>query len=198
MQTSCTSAGSSPVEILAKKVSRAIAGLRMVRKYLPFKTLVNLYHSLIQLLFDYCSIVWFNVNACQTERLQKLQNRAARIITQSSYEIRSQDILNDLKWDNLSVTRSKHLMIMMHNIMHGKAPKYLTNKFHGVMNSTHYNLRNKDINLKVSKPNSKYMRKCFIYQGVRSWNLLPSELKKTESIVSFKKCINTSPPTTNL
>ena len=32
------------IEILAKKVSRAIAGLRMVRKYLPFETLVNLYN----------------------------------------------------------------------------------------------------------------------------------------------------------
>ena len=142
--------------------------------------------------------MWFNVNACQTERLQKLQNRAVRIITQSSYEIRSQDILNDLKWDNLSVRRSKHLMIMMHNIMHAKASKYLTNNFHRVMNLTHYNLRNKDINLKVPKPNSECTRKCFIYQGERSWKLLPSERENTESIVSFKKCINISPPTTNL
>ena len=36
---------------LAKKITRVIAGLRMVRKCVPFGTLITLYNSLIQPLF---------------------------------------------------------------------------------------------------------------------------------------------------
>lgn len=57
----------------AKKVSKAIGGLRIVRKYVPFHTLMTLYKSLIQPLFDYCSTVWNSINVSQSERLQKLQ-----------------------------------------------------------------------------------------------------------------------------
>ena len=35
------------------------------------------------------------------QKLQKIQNRAARIITKSDYDIRSTDILGDLGWENL-------------------------------------------------------------------------------------------------
>ena len=41
------------VNHLAKKITWAIAGLRMVRTYVPFCTLMTLYNSLIQQLFDY-------------------------------------------------------------------------------------------------------------------------------------------------
>ena len=39
-------------------------------------------------------------NQEQSQRLQKLQNRAARVITQAGYEIRSSDLLIKLGWDN--------------------------------------------------------------------------------------------------
>ena len=67
------------------------------------------YYSLIQSLFDYCAIVWNNANLTQRYRLQKLQNRAVRVMTKSPYEIRSNDILNDLGWDTSAVRRSKHI-----------------------------------------------------------------------------------------
>ena len=49
---------------------------------------------------DYCSEVWSCMGKSQCDRLQKLQNRAGRIITFSDYNTRSADILQDL--DTLS------------------------------------------------------------------------------------------------
>ena len=39
-------------------------------------------------------------NQEQSQRLQKLQSRATRVITQAGYEIRSSDLLIKLGWDN--------------------------------------------------------------------------------------------------
>ena len=109
--------------------------------------------------FDYCALIWNNANITQRYRLQKLQNRAVRVITKSPYEIRSNDILNDLGWDTLVVRRSKHIWIMIHKIMHIQAPSYLIDQFHRVIDTTSYNLRNNDINLKLPMANTENLKK---------------------------------------
>ena len=48
-------------------------------------------------------------------RLQRLQNRAGRIITLSDYKTRSAGILQDLGWDTLAQRPSKQLVISVFN-----------------------------------------------------------------------------------
>ena len=45
--------------------------------------------------FYYCDVVWSNLNESLT--LQKLQNRAARVILSANYDARSHDLLESLK-----------------------------------------------------------------------------------------------------
>ena len=49
------------------------------------------------------TIVWENYGTVLKNKVQKLQNRAASIITRSGYEIRSANILSNLKWMILKV-----------------------------------------------------------------------------------------------
>ena len=46
-------------------------------------------------------IVWGIGNAYSLKKLQKMQNRAARVITGKSYDVRSKDILQELSWQPL-------------------------------------------------------------------------------------------------
>ena len=39
------------------------------------------------------------------DKLQKIQNRAGRVIAGSSYDVRSVDVLNNLKWKTLETRR---------------------------------------------------------------------------------------------
>ena len=41
------------------------------------------------------------------DKVQKIQNRAGRIITGASYDIRLVDVLDNLKWKNLETRRSQ-------------------------------------------------------------------------------------------
>ena len=48
------------------------------------------------LYFNYCSAVWGDINIKKlADKLQKMQNRAARILTFSSYDVRSSVLLAD-------------------------------------------------------------------------------------------------------
>ena len=49
-------------------------------KIIPFNVLINVYDSLIQPHFDYCNVVWSNSGIGLSDKLQRLQNRAARIL----------------------------------------------------------------------------------------------------------------------
>ena len=62
------------------------------------ETLKTIYYSLVQPYFDYCGVVWGAYSTTRADKLQKLQNRAAQIITRADlYCIRSSDVLNSLK-----------------------------------------------------------------------------------------------------
>ena len=60
-----------------------------------------MYHSLVLPYFDYCSLVWNNCSQTLKDKVQRLQNRAARVITGDNYnyDIRSSDIFNKLGWN---------------------------------------------------------------------------------------------------
>ena len=67
-----------------------------MKMFVPQATLISVYNAIVQPHFDYCSLVWDIGNAYSLKKLQKMQNRAARVITGKSYEVRSQSILQEL------------------------------------------------------------------------------------------------------
>jgi hypothetical protein len=52
-------------------------------------------------------MIWGNCGESLRDKLQKFQNRAARVITGNSYKIRSIDILKKLDWKTLGERRKE-------------------------------------------------------------------------------------------
>ena len=84
-----------------------IGALKRVRLFISMHTAIKIHKGLIELHFDYCRAVWDGLTQQLSDKLQKLQNRAIRVITRSSYNTSSRFLLNSLGWDNLSVRRAK-------------------------------------------------------------------------------------------
>ena len=82
------------IHTISKKISAGIAILRRVSRFIPFDTRVNMYNALVMPYFNYCGAVWGNINKELADKLQKLQNRAARILTFSNYDVRSSVLLD--------------------------------------------------------------------------------------------------------
>ena len=120
---------SSQIDAIAKKISSAIGGLRQIKSFVPQKAQITIYNALILPLFDYCDQIWENTSKGNLDCFQRLQNRAARVITKSECEIRSRDILNNLKWGNLDCRRNKHELITMYKILNSGAPSHLGDQF---------------------------------------------------------------------
>ena len=69
------------IDTICRKVGSGIGIIKRVKPFVPWETLQNLYNSLVLPYFDYCSSLWDNCGSMLKEKLQKLQNRAARIMT---------------------------------------------------------------------------------------------------------------------
>ena len=69
------------IDKLSKKIASGIAAIKRSRDFVPTPTLHCIYNDLIQSQFDYRNIVWGNCGKTLFDRLQKHQNRAARVLT---------------------------------------------------------------------------------------------------------------------
>ena len=102
-----------------EKISSAIGALKRIRPFISESTALQIYQSLILPHFDCCSYVWDELNAALSDKLQKLQTRAARIITTSSYDTSVSFLLNSLHRDKLSIRRKKLKAILMFKTIKG-------------------------------------------------------------------------------
>ena len=132
--------------------------------YVPISTLIKVYNAIILSHFDYCSLVWDECADYLLTKLQKLQNRAARVITGSSYETNSEDILSELNWQPLKERfRIKKAMFAYNVRNNDKLPQSIINRFKTKDNSI-YNLRNNYTDFVLNKTkNQFYEEKYYLF-----------------------------------
>ena len=95
-------------------INAGLANLKRVSATIPFDTRMNMYNALVVPYFNYCSTVWGNIGKGLSDKIQKLQNRAARILTISNYATRSTNLLDELGWESLENKRLKQLATIMY------------------------------------------------------------------------------------
>ena len=117
---------------VVSKVAKVLAALRRLRPICPQSTLVTIYKSLILPHLNYCCAVWGCIGNGLSLRLEKLQNRAARMITGFSWYVRSAQILRALNWESLADRRAKRLKSLMFKTPNNLLPEYLSDKFTSV------------------------------------------------------------------
>ena len=83
------------MKVLCSKVSRAIGFLKDAKKFVPKETLIQMYKGIVEPHFRYCCSEWGSCD--ETRALQKLQNQAARIVSNSSYDTSATLLIKNLK-----------------------------------------------------------------------------------------------------
>ena len=65
----------------------------LAKRYLPRETVQLMYRSVNEPYFRYCCPIWGSTSSTNLQRLQKLPNRAARIVTDSPYDAHSEPLI---------------------------------------------------------------------------------------------------------
>ena len=149
-----------------------------------------MYKALVMPYFNYCIAVWGNINKGLADKLQKMENRAARILTFSNYEVRSSVLLDELGWERLEYVRLKQLAVTMYKIHNNLSPSYLRQIFTNTSNVHSHSLRNSELNYYVPRPRTESAKGTLHYRGSVVWNKIPSEIRKLPSLNVFKTSVH--------
>ena len=174
------------IDKISKKIASGIGALKRMRPFVPSSTLKYIYSSIIQPHFDYCCVVWDNCSKSSADKLQKLQNRAARILTFSSYDTNADLLIKKLGWRKLDSQRKIQKVTMVYKSLNGLNPDYLQPLFNYRNSVINYTLRDTEGKLTVPMPRTNYLKNSFGYSGAELWNNLPIHVRQAVTLKQFK------------
>ena len=170
-----------------KKASRGIGMLKYSKRYLPKESLIMLYRGLVEPYFRYCCPVWGSCGATALDKLQKLQNRAARIVTNSPYDASALHLIGSLGWLTIKELIDFETSKMVYKSLNVLAPDYLRNIFQKISEATNRQLRNSNTDLRLPLLRTSTGQKSFAYKGAKVWSDLDSVVKASTSFSSFRR-----------
>jgi hypothetical protein len=175
---------------IRKAVGYKLALMRRISSFVPPKLLDTIFKTYLQPVLEYGSTVWGFCSEENIEKIQHLQNMAARITT-SSYDfinIRGIDLVQKLEWQTFIQRRDYLTASLMHKCVYGQAPYYLCNNIHLLNDMNSRSTRHSEANkLLLPKPNIDKFKRSFQYAGGQCWNNMDDGLRSEQNIISFKK-----------
>ena len=165
------------------------ANLKHAKKSGNKEILNILYHYTVQPIIDYGITIWSNTTSSNLQKIQRLQNHCARIVT-NNFDFKNKrgiDLVKELKWMSINERIDYFLCLTMFKCLHGKAPYYMQNEVYLVSEvvSRYREKRAFDIYLPQFVSNSK--EKSIYIRGAKAWNKLPFEMKNLQNIDDFKR-----------
>ena len=141
--------------------------------------------SLVLSLINYCCKIWGSTNKTQLNKVQKLQNFAARVAdgTARKYD-HVTPILNDLKWIKMDKMYVYSICLFVYKILNDKLPRWLVT-LPTVRQINPVRTRQAD-NLFIPKTSTDVGSRAVVVRGPILWNKLPYEIRETGSLNSFK------------
>lgn len=181
------------IDYISKKIKRNVGILKRMRKILPTESLSMLYKTLIEPHIRYCSIIWGTCGEVLKDKLQNLQDRAARIITRTPYKIANHfALLKQLKWLDVRNILKLDMGIFMYKAMNQLVPGQITRMFTPLSTIHSYQTRSVTCgNLFMPKNHLTAEQRAVSYAGSKLWNEIPYEIRNAKSLGSFKTSFKT-------
>lgn len=146
---------------MSSKVSRAPCLLKHANNF-TFLAFARLYTGILEPYFWYYCSVWGSAGTANIYRLQKLNNRTAKIATNSSFDTPNNLLIVKLGWKTVLELIDIESKSMVFTSVHELAHQYLCN-FLGESRNVSHNMRNTSTDLRLPKRSTTTVQKCFFY-----------------------------------
>ena len=163
--------------------------LRRLRRIFPRGLLLKVSKSYIQSKLEYGLTIWGCTTDTNIRKIQRIQSLAARIITGNFDYIHSSgvDIVRSLHLQTVKERRDYFICVLLFKCIHGLAPNYLRNDVTMYVDIHGYDTRSGE-NMDLYVPRViKDIYRSFSYMATNLWNQLPTDVKVSATLDSFKQ-----------
>ncbi len=178
------------VNLVCKSGYYHLRNIARIRKCLTHEALQTVIHALISSRLDYCNTLLAGVPNCVLEKMQYLQNSAARLLSGTRKYDHITPILKSLHWLPVRCRIDFKVLLLTYKALHGKAPEYICYLL--CFRETRQS-RSASLNL-LYVPKTKCVTfgdRAFSVYAPRLWNTLPLSIRVVENVDAFKSEIKT-------
>ena len=153
-----------------------IRNIGQIRNLLSYNACSTIIHALISCRLDYCNSLLYNVPTHKIDRLQRLQNQCARILTKSQRREHITPVLKSLHWLKIQDRITYKILMLTYKSYYNIAPTYLCELISRRDSSVNTRL-GADHHQLIMPPISKdcsntFLERSFIYAAPCEWNKL--------------------------
>jgi len=182
---------------MQQTASRCFATLRQlqsIRRCIPTFVFNSLVSALVFSRLDYCNSLLIDLPLTHIQRLQSVQNTAARLI----FNLRRCDHITDaiisLHWFRVPEQIIFKAATLTYRALHGSAPPYLVSSFTCVADMPHRRRLRSASTEQLDVPTCRWSTiggRAFPVAGRKVWNGLPSDVTSASSLSVFKNRLKT-------
>ena len=173
---------------VASKISQKTGVLRRIRQYIDQSTMCMLYNAIVLPHIDYCCPIWSSAPSKYVNKIQILQNHAARLTL--GCKVRDKhvsEIYEELKWMNVQQRCNYFKATLMYKCINGLAPENLAQSVRDRKLPHSYCTRSQSSgNIYIERSRTDWGRRTFRDSGARLWNNLPTYVKNSVNVQSLK------------
>ena len=148
-------------------------------------------HGLVISRLDYCNSSLYGVPKRTLNRLQRVQNAAARIITRTSRSVHITPVLRSLHWLPVHRRVEFKLLVYAFKSIHQQAPPYMTEMLTRYRPSRTLRSSN-SVTLSVPKVRTTtFGDRQFNTATSKLWNALPHSIRNAKTLDHFRKLLKT-------
>lgn len=179
------------VNNICKRAFHAIRNIGKIRYYLNQTTTERLVHALITSRLDCCNSLLNGLPSYQLDKLQRIQNSAARLVTRTKGSAHITPVLNKLHWLTVRKRIMFKILVITYKALNNLAPSYISELLHSYDPPRNLRSGTKGFLQIHRSKTSTYGDRAFAVSAPKLWNDLPGKIKQAESLDSFKVQLKT-------
>ena len=185
---------SDHIDSLCRSCLFQLRQIRVLKRCLPQESVHILVKSFVSSRLDYCNSLLYGVAQGLVDKVQRIQNTAARLVSGRRKYDHITPVLRDLHWLPIRQRIEYKLSSIVHRSLHGQAPTYLTDACIPVSSiKGRQHLRSAEAGLLITpRVKTNMGARAFNKSGPSVWNSLPVMLRNPQlSLSSFQKRLKT-------
>ena len=179
------------VSNVCNKVSTKLHALSRISNYISQQKLRMILKAFIESQFSYCPLVWMFHSRKLNNRINKLHERALRLVYKDP-TITFEQLLEKDNSFTIHQRNIQKLATEIYKVVNNDCPPLMDNIFPPTGNP--YTLRNKNPFRSFNTHSVHHGTETITYIGPKIWVLVPKSIKQSKSISEFKQSIRSWKP----
>ena len=179
------------ITLICKSAFYHLHNIAKIRKFISFKDCETLIHAFVSTKLDYCNSLLSGLSQSQIQKLQYVQDYAARLLTGTRKYDSITPILKELHWLPVAERIHYKILLLTFKSLNNLAPFNLKELLTPYVPTRTLRSSNEGF-LRVPRCNLRtYGDRAFSHIAPTLWNSLPEDMRTCKSLNTFKSQLKT-------